>query len=191
MAQDEAWGWLSDFQEGDRAGFEKIFSGYKSLVINLAFRFIGNREFAEDVAQEVFIKIYEQKSRLVPRAKFSTWLYRVTVNKALDFQRKKKNRLLSLDESTNSGQSFGDTLIDPSQRPSAALESAELKSFIRKEIQRLPEKLRNVILLHQFEDLSYREIAEILGITEKAVEKRIYHAKEHLRKRIPSDYKPL
>ena len=186
---DQDWFWIESFQEGDRSAFDQIFNKYKTTVVNLAFRFVRDKEIAEDIAQEVFIKIYEKKVHFGPKAKFSTWLYRVTVNTSLNVLRKRKPLLLSLDERIENQKGGKKPLIERLTDPHAtsplrSLEEGELKMMVHREIEKLPEKLRLPILLSQFENLPHREIALILGITEKAVEKRIYHAKKRLRKKL-------
>lgn len=184
--QDNDWLWIEKILEGDSSAFEQIFNKYKVSIINLSFRFIRNREIAEEVAQEVFIKVYEKKVHFDPRSKFSTWLYRVTVNASMDFLRKKKFSFRSLEEPMGDADSGENTLLDHisdsrSPSPKQSIETEEIQKLVRQEIDRLPENLRGPILLYQFEEMPYREIAKILGITEKAVEKRLYHAKQLLR----------
>lgn len=186
QASDEDWLWIEKFQGGDPSGFNEIFNKYKSRVVNLSYRFVRNQEAAEDIAQEVFLKVYEKKVHHDAKAKFSTWLYRVTVNASLDFIRKKKFVGRSLDEETQTPKGRKETLlerlIDPrSSSLTDTLEKEELKAIVQKEISQLPEKLRLPILLYQFEEMPYREIAKILGLSQKAVERRIYHAKERLK----------
>jgi len=186
----EDWEWIERFQAGDAAVFDLLFKKYKGLVLNLAFRFVGQKEAAEDVAQDVFIKIYEKKVKVDPGAKFSTWLYRVTVNAALDAVRKKRFLKFSLDEPKEtqgeSKETFADALADPHPNPppGQTLADAEIKAHLQREIDRLPEKLKAPILLYQFEKTPYEEIATILGISKKAVERRIYHAKNVLRDKL-------
>ena len=188
--KDEDWLWIEKVLQGDSSAFEKIFDKYKIRVINLAFRFVGEKTAAEDVAQEVFLKIYEKKVKVDSKSKFSTWLYRVTVNAALDASRKRKHLPSSLDQEISDREegSLMDKVHDPNAvNPTLTIAKKELASLIQKEINRLPEKLKLPILLYQFEEMSYREIAGILGITEKAVEKRLSYARDHLKKRL-SDY---
>ncbi len=174
---DEDWAWIESFQKSnDLSAFRKIFEKYKSLVVNLAFRCVKERSAAEDIAQDVFIKIYEKKLKASTGVKFSTWLYRVTFNAGIDFVRKRKFISHSLDEDD------AKEVADPAPSlPSKELEEKELKEKLRQEIDRLPEKLKYPLLLFQFENLSYEEIASILGVSKKAVERRIYHAKQCLR----------
>ena len=186
---DQDWVWIVRFQAGEESAFTQIFEKYKVRVINLAYRFVRVREAAEDIAQDVFIKIYEKKLKINTKAKFSTWLYRVTVNASVDFLRRKKFSLHSLDEADprteEPSRPWVERLPDPSALPPwEDISRKEISAAVQREINRLPEKFRSGILLYQFEEMSYAEIASILGITEKAVERRLYHAKEILRKRL-------
>ena len=181
------WLWIADFQKGEHSAFEQIFRKYQAKVITLAFRFVREREAAEDIAQEVFIKVYEKKVKINPHSKFSTWLYRVTVNTSLDLLRRKKflpqanTNTFEGDQEDNFIEKLGDL---KSLSPREALEKNEVKILVQTEINRLPQKFRFPILLYQFQEMPYLEIAKILGITEKAVERRIYHAKELLKKKL-------
>lgn len=185
---DQDWLWVRKLLAGESSAFEELFNKYKIRVLNLAFRFVREKEAAEDIAQEVFIKIYEKKIRLDPKAKFFTWLYKVTVNTSLDFIRKKKLTPFSLDaereEESGEKRTFLEGLKSSGPSSREILEQEELKAILQREIDRLPEKLRSAILLHEFEEISYEEIAHILSITKKAVERRIYHAKEILKKKL-------
>ena len=186
---DEDWLLFGKFQKGDLDAFHELFNKHKRNVINLSYRFVRNKETAEDIAQDVFIKIYEKKVKFDPKAKFSTWLYKVTVNASIDRTRKKSFFDRSFDKvqtgEKGEGKTLLETLSDPSAiSPADVVASEEIKNLVRMEIQKLPEKLKTTILLHQFEDLSYKEIACILGITTKAVERKIYHAKEILHKKL-------
>ena len=183
----EDWSWIEKIRGGDRSAFNQLFDKYKPHVINLAFRFVRERGTAEDIAQEIFIKIYENKTPFHPTAKFSTWLYRVTVNAAVDFLRKKKFLGHSLNERIEGQEekTFLENLADfKSSGPNKILEEKELSELIRGEIDRLPEKFKTPFLLYQFQEMPYREIAKILGMTEKAVERRLYRAKEVLREKL-------
>lgn len=186
---DQDWQWIEDFRRGDASAFERIFQKHKRFVINLAYRFVRQKETAEDLAHEVFIKVYEKKFKIDPRCKFSTWLYRVTVNASLDLLRRKKFSSWPLDRPLDPGDehssSFFENVPDlKSLSPQDALHQQEAQMAVQGAIDALPEKLRTPILLYQFKDLSYLEIAQVLQATPKAVERRIYHAKEILRKKL-------
>lgn len=183
---DDDWIKIESFFNGELAAFEFIFNKYKTRVINLSYGFLRDRAAAEDTAQNVFLKIYQKKAKPDSRAKFSTWLYRVTVNASLDILRSRKFTPVSIDRepgfSDGGEATFKERIPDlKSSSPSQTLEREDLAVLVRREIDRLPEKLRSPLLLYQFEEMSYREIASILGLSEKAVERRLYHARETLR----------
>ncbi|MBI4549409.1 MAG: sigma-70 family RNA polymerase sigma factor [Candidatus Omnitrophica bacterium] len=180
--RDPDWTLIEQFLAGDTTAFDRLFQAHKSRVINLSFRYVRGREAAEDIAQEVFLKVYDKKVKVDPAAKFTTWLYRVTVNASLDYLRRNKNSPRSLDEEAAPGLGLQSRVEDT--RPSArqTVLADEVRRQLTGEIDRLPEKLRLPLVLYQFEELPYQEIAAILGITSKAVERRLYHAREQLRK---------
>lgn len=187
--RDPDWNRIEKIREGDSSAFGEIFNRYKTTVINLAFRFTRSREASEDIAQDVFIKIYEGRLKADPHSKFTTWLYRVTVNASIDFTRRRKFTPVSLDAeidpSGKSERTILETVKDAKSRSAREmLKEEEVKALVQREIDRLPENLRSVILLYQFEEMPYRQIARILGVTEKAVERRLYHAKDILRKKL-------
>ena len=167
---DQDWICIQKIREGEKSAFEALFDRHKNRAVNLAFRFTKSREAAEDIAHDVFLKIYEGKFHFEPKAKFSTWLYRVIVNASIDFTRQKK--FIPIPEQV--ADIHSPKILE-------VLKQAEMKFSVQSAIDSLPEKFRSPILLYQFENMSYREIAGILGISEKAVERRLYHAKERLR----------
>ncbi|MBI2094844.1 MAG: RNA polymerase sigma factor [Candidatus Omnitrophica bacterium] len=191
MPEDPDWAWIGKFYDGDQGAFNELFRKHQTRALNLAFRFTRDRQSAEDIVQEVFLRIYERKVSADPSAKFSTWLYRVVVNASLDLVRRKKTLFFrSFDEERNSGESesgrtLAETVADPAaRRLGEGLAEREVEEALRREIDRLPDKYRAPILLYQFEEMPYRDIARILGISEKAVERRLSHAKERLKKRL-------
>lgn len=186
---DKDWSLIKKFERGDATAFQEIFSRHKSRVMNLSYRFVHSREVAEDIAQDVFIKIYEKRLKVDSNVKFTTWLYRVTTNASLDFIRKNKFVVRSVDaeitDSSGEKTDFLERVGDPnSPSPADTAQQEELQTLLRTEINDLPEELRTPILLYQFENLSYEEIARVLKITTKAVERRLYHAKQHLRDKL-------
>lgn len=195
-SSEQDWRWIREFQAGSGSSFRNLFDKYKTTVINLAFRFVRNQSAAEDIAQDVFIRIYEKKVSVDPKARFSTWLYRVTVNASLDFLRKNKNRPLSLDETLTGSGDGKNTLLETlqapeSSSPAAVMEIRELQRTVQAAIHDLPAKLRFPILLYQFQEMSYKEIAAILRISEKAVERRLYQAKTRLRSKLEKYFQTM
>ena len=172
---DEDWLVYQKFVEGDVQSFRRLFEKFKNPLFRLCHRFVRNHEAAEDIAQDVLIKIYEKRAKFDPRSKFSTWVYRVAANASLDYLRRKKFSAFSLDAPE------APDAEDPASL-SHDLQKRELEALVGREVQNLPERLKAPIILFQFEEKSYQEIAAILQISVKAVERRIYHAKEMLRR---------
>ena len=163
---------------------------HASGVINLAYRFLGTIADAEDIAQEVFLRLYQHPPQLSPSGKLFTWLYRVTVNRCLDFLRRRPRdaRLFSLDEPL-AGEESETTLAEKLAAPASGsprdqLIRAEMITFTRRAVAALPQVLRQPLVLSLFEELSHEEIGQILGLTPKAVERRISRARQLLKQRL-------
>ena len=187
---DDDWSILERFYAGDESAFAIIFNQYQLKLINLAYRILRDRTRAEDIAQDVFVKVYEKKVKRDPLARLSTWLYRVTVNASLDDLRWRKflTPFFKSFGQENPDASGDGLLVEPrdfkTANPREALEAGEIKHDVQHAIEALPEKLRIPLELYQFEDLPYAEIAAILHISPKAVERRLFHAREILRKKL-------
>lgn len=160
-------------------------------VINLAYRFLGNVADAEEIAQEVFLKLYQRPPQLPPAAKLFTWLYRVTANLCIDTLRRKPARSKMVSLETPSGEEGAEELPlserlpdTSSQSPREQVAQAEASHLVRREVEALPLALRAPIVLGTFQGLSHEEIAEILGLTPKAVERRLSRARSLLKERL-------
>ncbi len=173
------------FQEGDMAAFQQLFNRYSSSVVNFAFRFVHSRERAEELAQEVFLQVYRWQNRYEPKAKFSTWLFKIANNHCLNEVRKGEYRVSheSLDSQPNDeGDGRERELPDTNPRKGDDILAAkQAADKIQKILQRLPESQRSAVLLSRFEGLSYQEVAEVLGTTEKAVKSLVFRATQSLR----------
>jgi len=174
---------------GDRFAFEILVSRHQTRILNTAYRFIGDRTDAEDLAQEVFLRIWQAARRYKPTAKFTTWAYRITANLCINelksarrkrlfrFDLPKKKTHTQVDENfTENGQKV------PS--PESLLLAAEEKRQIWVAIQSLPANQRMAVVLKRYEGLSYAEIAEILGCSVSAVDSLLVRAKRSLRKKL-------
>ena len=173
------------FQQGDMAAFQQLFNRYSSSVVNFAFRFVHSRERAEELAQEVFLQVYRWQNRYEPKAKFSTWLFKIANNHCLNEVRKGEYRVSheSLDSQPNAeGDGRERDLPDTNPRKGDDILAAkQAADKIQKILQRLPESQRSAVLLSRFEGLSYQEVAEVLGTTEKAVKSLVFRATQSLR----------
>ncbi len=176
---------------GDRAAFDEIMRRFEGRVLGLVRRTLGASGAAEDVAQEVFLKIFEARKSFEPRAKFSTWLYRVTVNLCLNEIRGRgveKRRLGPALPSTAPRGSGGEDrpareIADVrSESPDAAASRSEIESEVRRAIAALPEAQRVALVLNRYEELSYEDLGHVLEMSVAAVKSLLFRARENVRK---------
>jgi len=169
----------------DRAAFEKIVETYKSLVFNTALGMLQNEEDAEDISQEVFIKVFESVSDFKGASKFSTWLYRITVTKCLDaIRRKNRKKRFAFVHSL-----FGDDdrlKYDPPEfvHPGVQAERKEDAKLLFVAIAKLPENQKTAFVLNKVESLSYKEISEIMDLSASAVDSLLQRARKNLKKEL-------
>jgi RNA polymerase sigma-70 factor (ECF subfamily) len=180
---------MLEFQNGDIPSFEKLVKKYKESIINIIYQFIGERNEAEDLAVEVFLRVYKAAKSYEPKAKFTTWLYKITTNICLNEIRKKaKFQTISLSEPIPTGGGKEEELIeriaDAAPSPQKILEKKERNALIRKAIDSLPGKQRMATILQIYEGLSYKEISRILGCSVKSVERRLYWARTNLKEKL-------
>ena len=177
---------MLEFLGGDKASFEKLMRKYYPRILNFIYRYVGIREIAEDLTQEVFIKVYHNARSYVPKAKFSTWLFTVARNVSLNELRSHKRKTVSMDESLETGENE----VRPQWQdlaasdPSEDLAAKERASMVREAVARLPENQRVAVLLRRYEDFSYQEISQTMKISEKAVKSLLNRAKESLRNKL-------
>ncbi len=172
---------VRDFLAGDHAAFEELATRYQPAIMNMAYRLLGNRSDAGDVCQEVFVLLLRKLGSFRGEAKFSTWLYRVSLNACHDYARRSR-RNVSLSESP------GDDLPEIEQRladdgleaPEASMERAEVQKAVREAISRLPYKFKEIIYLHDISGYNYKEVAEILDISLGTVKSRLNRARNRL-----------
>jgi len=176
-------------KDGEQDAFREIVERHKLSVINLCLRFTGNRDDAEDLAQEIFIRVYQAAPRYQVTASFTTWLYRITVNLCLNYQRRQKIiQFFSLDHNKNSPDQVKYQIpeLTVKEQPDTELEKKEIQYFVQQAIQSLPENQKTAIILYRYHNLSYQEIADVLDTTISAVESRLHRAKENLKKKLKS-----
>src|SRR5262250_2060570 len=178
---------MLDVKAGDEQSFALLLQRYRSPLINFLYRMVRNREQAEDLAQEVFIRVYRARKDYVPSAKFTTWLFRIATNLALNSVRDNRYQRMevSLDAPVMVDAEEGDEkVLDIAEKnpniEQHLLEEAR-KKMIRHAIDKLPEKQRAAVLLHKYEELDYAEIAKILNCSESALKSLLFRAYEALR----------
>jgi len=174
---------VARIRAGDHSAFQQLFETYKTMVFNLCFRMLGDREEAEDLTQEVFFKAYKSLEHFRSQSKLPTWLYRIGVNLCLNYQRKKKYaRMLSLDSLFESADER--IFRNPEDSPDMALEKNETERIVRDAVNSLPRRQRIALLLRRYEGLSYQEIANVMGCSVASVESCLHRAKQNLCKKL-------
>ena len=166
--------------------FETLYNTYKNLVFNLALQYTQNCDDAQEITQDVFVSIHLSMGKFKYEAKLSTWIYRITINKSLDFiKSKKRNKRFGLFTSL-----FFDNTNEPKHEisdfnhPGVQLEQKEALLLIFFVLNTLPENQKTALILFKIEKQSLQEIAEIMKLQPKAVESLIFRAKENLAKKL-------
>jgi RNA polymerase sigma-70 factor (ECF subfamily) len=176
---------IRQVKNGDQNAFSEIVELYKDKVYLLCYRMLGNRHEAEDIAQEAFIRAYINIDSYNIDKKFSTWLYRIATNLSIDRIRKKKpDFYLDAEVKGTEGLTMYSQVAADIALPEEELESLELQQSVQAEILKLPEKYRAVILLKYIEELSLKEISEILGLPISTIKTRIHRGREALRRQL-------
>ena len=171
---------------GSEASFATLVERYRGRIINLVCRFINDRERAQEISQEVFLRVFIHRERYRPSGKFSTWMYTIAVNLAKnEIRRRVRARgIVSLDgllEVTGDSSRF---LADHGPRPDRHLRQREIQEHVGRAMEQLPEKYREVIILRDIQQLSYEEIEQVLGIPGGTVRSRINRARAALQEQL-------
>lgn len=176
---------IKEVLKGDHNAFGEIVEIYKDKVFQLCYRMLGNRHEAEDMAQEAFLRAYVNIHTFNTKLKFSTWLYRISTNLCIDRIRKKKpDFYLDAEVAGTDGLNMYAQVAANTTMPEDEVESLELQDTIQREILLLPEKYRTVIVLKYIEELSLKEIGEILDMPIGTIKTRIHRGREALRKQL-------
>jgi RNA polymerase sigma-70 factor (ECF subfamily) len=164
---------IKNFVDGDESAFRILVNRHKDKVRNLIYLQLGNTDYVDDISQEVFISVYKKLHHFRFESQFTTWLYRITVNKCYDHIRKTKvkNFFHTISEDEEDKISFNE---DP--------DNFDLKELIQSAISKLPEKLKTPLILRDYDGLSYQEISDILDAEIGTVKSRIFRARESLKK---------
>jgi RNA polymerase sigma-70 factor (ECF subfamily) len=165
---------IQQLKAGNDAAFEELLSRYKKPVLNFVYRLLGNADDADDVAQEVFVRAYRHIEDYRPKTQFSTWLFAIARNAAIDRLRHRQRHPTEPLE--------GIEPASPVRGPAAEAQLQEIGAQIASAIQQLPEDQRTAIVLAEYHDQSHAEIAAIMGCSEKSVESRLYRARQTLRR---------
>ena len=174
---------IQGLKNGDEAAFKFLVDTYQDRVYNTAIGILQNAEDAEDVAQEVFVKVYRAIQNFKGESKLSTWLYRIATTGALDVLRSRKSKKrFGLVQRLFSGGNDPVHELPDFIHPGVTLERKENAAMLFKAISELPENQKVAFTLHKLEDLSYQEVSEVMKTSVAAVESLMHRAKQNLRK---------
>src|SRR5436309_7909329 len=172
-------------KDDDPSAFAELVDLYHHRLVTVMHHLVGNTEEAEDLAQEVFLRVYRVRKKYRPRAKFSTWLFTIANNLALNTLRSRQRKPvvpLEVHDSGPLGPRPAEQLVrDREHQPGHRIQQQELAGVIRLALDGLNERQRAAVVLNKFEDMNYAEIAEVMGLTTKAVKSLLSRARENLR----------
>jgi RNA polymerase sigma-70 factor, ECF subfamily len=168
---------VAQCRNGDRDAFAKLVQKYQSRVLTLATRILDNRSEAEDVAQDIFVKVFQSLHEFRGASRFSTWLYRITVNHCLNYLRRRTRQ-----QQTLVAAEPEDWMQEsPTSNPHRTLEQKERWALVQAKLQVLSPEYRTILLLRDFEGLSYEEIADVLQLESGTVKSRLHRARTELK----------
>lgn len=173
-------------QQDDAEAFEELMLRYQNRVVSLMTHLVGKRDLAEDLAQDIFLRVYRSRKRYEPGAKFSTWLYKIANNVASNSRRglarRREVNLVAQDSGEFTGNPLDQAAVEASGlMPTRQLDKAELSQVVQQAVAALNERQRLAVLLNKFEHLGYDEIAEVMELTPAAVKSLLSRARANLR----------
>ncbi len=170
--------------EGNEPAFEELIIRHQGAVIGTIAKMMGNRSDSEDIAQQAFIRVWTNAKRYKPQAKFTTWLYTIVKNLVFTASKKRKKRSSSFSIDTE-GENRHEMISDEvTQNPQKAAEFSELTQIVDQAILKLPEKQRMAVILKKYEDWSYQEIAETLGVSISSLKSLLFRARTTLKEEL-------
>jgi len=175
---------MLDVKAGDDSSFDFLLRKYRSPLVNFLYRMVRDRATAEDLAQDVFLRVYRARKAYIPSARFTTWLFRIATNLALNSLRDNRHEKMAVSLDAAAGDEEDSAPRDLPAREmhiDQRLLERDRVAFIQRAIASLPEKQRAAVLLHKYEEMDYAEIAKILDCTEAALKSLLFRAYENLR----------
>lgn len=177
---------MLEVRDGSATAFEELMLRYQDRLVNWLEHLVGNRDRAEDLAQDVFLRVYRARERYVPGAKFSTWLFTIANNVASNARRSLARRREINIVATESGSMPAnplDYMVQASSglMPARQADKSEMRDIVQIAISSLNERQRAALLLSKFEDMSYADIADVMGLTSKAIKSLLSRARVNLR----------
>jgi len=180
---------IDQLKNKQQSAFKQLVELYQHMVFNTALSMVQNREEAEDIAQEIFIQIYESIQKFKGESKLSTWIYRITITKVLDWQRhKQRKKRFALITSLFGANNEVERDVPDFTHPGVLMENKERSVILFKALDKLPENQKIAFVLNKVEGQSYQEVADIMETTVGAVESYMHRAKQNLRKQLETYY---
>jgi len=174
-------------RDGDEAAFNYLIEKYQRAIVHFMFRMVHNQAVAEELAQEVFLRVYRSRASYRAEAKFTTWLYRIAtnlgVNHARDNKHEKAAQNLYLDQPDAETGTTPDVADSRSNVEQDLVRQERLRA-IRQHVMALPERQRNAVLMHKFQEMDYKQIGEVLKLSESATKSLLFRAYQTLRERL-------
>ena len=180
---------IEQLKKGDESAFRTIVEKWQDMAYNTALGIVQNAEDAEDIAQEVFIQVYHSINSFKGESKFSTWLYRIAIAKALDHERRKKRKKRFAIVKKLFGDTGEEVVIPDFEHPGVTFDKKENAAVLFRAISQLPENQRIAFTLHKVDGLSYQEVSEVMGATVSSIESLMHRAKNNLKKLLEIYYK--
>lgn len=171
-------------RDGDSASFEILLRRYRLPMVSFFRRMVRDEAMAEDLAQEVFLRVYKSRERYQPEARFTTWLYRIATNLALNAIRDRKDEVSDTPHEEDDGPPALERFVDPQPTVEQRLMQGDRERLIRQAVESLPDNQRAAVILHKYQDVDYRQIAGILNLSEGAVKSLLFRAYGTLRVRL-------
>lgn len=171
---------------GDENAFRLLVESYRQQVVNTCFGIVHNLADAEDVAQEVFVEVFRSASGFRADARLSTWLYRIAVNRSLNWvrSRKRRNWLLPFEGIFSAAHEPAGT-----ETPASGIESRQRAQLLHWAVDSLPDNQRTAFVLNKYEELSYQQVAEVMELSVAAVESLLHRARKNLQKKLYACYR--
>lgn len=179
--EDQELLWLEQARRGDQTAFSRLVEAYQRPVYNLCYRMLGNAPEAEDAAQETFVRMYTKLHTYQPDRKLSSWVLSIASHYCIDRLRRRRGQWLSLDE-----EPVAATLPSQNRGPEELALRAESRDEVQRLVDMLPAAYRVPLILRYWHDLSYAEIAEVMGLTVQAVKSRLHRARLQVIEKTPA-----
>ena len=182
---------IQKLAEGNESAFKQLVTDYQQMVVNTCYSIVHDRHDAEDVAQEVFIEVFRSVHNFRADAKISTWLYRISINRSLNFIRdnKKLKWFQSFGDAVqNRLGELGNITTSNTDLPEYEIENKQRTALLHEAINQLPENQKVAFSLSKYEDLSYQEISEIMNLSVSSIESLLHRAKKNLQKKLHKCY---